>query len=165
MSDAIVTLRRIVIMLGIATVGLSLLANAATIRRETQVAVPPDLAWAAVRDVGRVDQRLARGFIAATTFEGNTRTVTFANGRVVREVITGIDDAARRLAYSAVGGRAAHHAASLQVLPDGSGSRLVWITDVLPDSLDVPIGTLMDEGIAAMKRTLEADARPTAQTR
>ena len=165
MYDVIAVLRRMAIAIGIAALGLSSPGTAATIRREMQVAVPPDFAWAAVKDVGRVDQRLARGFITATTHDGNTRTVTFANGRVVSEVITGIDDKARRLAYSAVGGRAAHHAASLQVLPDGSSSRLVWITDVLPDALEGPIGALMDEGLAAMQRTLEADVRSTPPTR
>ena len=154
------------IAIGIAALGLSSPGIAATIRREMQVAaVPPDFAWAAVKDVGRVDKRLATGFVTATTLDGDTRTVTFANGRVVREVTTGIDDAARRLAYSAVNGRATHDAASMQVLPDGAGSRLIWIADALPDTVAMPIGALMDEGNAAMKRTLETAARTATPPR
>ena len=140
-------------------------AHAVTIRRETLVNAPAAFVWAAVKDVGEVDKRLARGFVVETTLDGETRSLTFANGRVVQEVIMGVDDTARRLAYSAVNGRAAHHAASLQVLSEGSGSRLIWITDVLPDTLEVPIGSLMEDGIAAMKSTLEKDARAAAGKR
>jgi hypothetical protein len=43
--------------------------------------------WASVRDVGALSTRLAPGFVVDTRLEGDVRTVTFANGAVVRERI------------------------------------------------------------------------------
>ena len=86
----------------------------------------------------------------------SARTVTFANGLVLRELIVDVDDEARRLVYAAVGGRATHHNASMQVFADGEGrSRVVWITDVLPNDVVGPIGALVEQGARAMKLTLE----------
>jgi hypothetical protein len=39
---------------------------------------------------------------------------------------------------------------------DGSGgSRLVWITDVLPDRLAAPIDRMMEQGAVAIARALD----------
>lgn len=131
----------------------------ASIHKEIAIAAAPDMVWAAVRDVGAVHQRLVPGFVTDTRMEEGARVVTFANGMVVRELIVDIDDAARRLAYASVGGRAAHHNASMQVFADaGGGSRLVWITDVLPDALAEPIRANVEHGSAIIKQTLERDA-------
>ena len=131
----------------------------ASIHKEIAIAAPPDAVWAAVRDVGAVHQRLVPGFVTDTQMEEGARVVTFANGMVVRELIVDVDDAARRLAYASVGGRAAHHHASMQVFADaGGGSRLVWITDLLPDALAEPIRANVEHGSAIIKQTLERDA-------
>ena len=53
--------------------------------------------------------------------EGDVRVITFGNGMVVREKLVGIDDAARRVAYTVVGGGAAHHNASAQVMVGADG--------------------------------------------
>ncbi|WP_374105480.1 SRPBCC family protein [Streptomyces sp. ISL-36] len=47
----------------------------------------PDQVWAAVRDFGEIHHRLAPGFVTDTRVDGGVRTVTFANGSVVRELI------------------------------------------------------------------------------
>ncbi|MBI3770392.1 MAG: hypothetical protein HY271_18130 [Deltaproteobacteria bacterium] len=71
-------------------------------------------------------------------------------------MIVDIDDAARRVVWAAVGGRATHHNGSMQVFADGeSRSRLVWITDLLPHDLAGPIGEVQDQGMAVIKQTLE----------
>jgi uncharacterized protein YndB with AHSA1/START domain len=131
----------------------------ASIRKEILIHAPPDTVWAAVRDVGAVHKRLAPGFVADTRLEGDSRIVTFANGFVVRERIVDIDDASRRLAYAAVNGRATHHHATLQVFADGErGTRLVWVTDLLPNEVAETIRALVEEGAGVMKRTLEGAA-------
>jgi carbon monoxide dehydrogenase subunit G len=128
----------------------------ASIHKEMFVDAPADRIWDALRDVGAIHTRLARGFVTDTRLEGDTREVTFANGAVVRERIVDLNDRARRIAYAAVGGRFAHHSASIQVFPDGDGrSRVVWIADLLPNELADLIGGMMEQGCAAMKRTLE----------
>jgi carbon monoxide dehydrogenase subunit G len=128
----------------------------ASIHKEIYLNAAADDVWSAVRDLGRVHQRLAVGFVTETHLEGDARIVTFANGFTVRELIVDIDDRARRFAYAAVGGRSTHHNASMQVFdaPDG-GSRLVWIADFLPHDAAAAIGGMMAQGADAMKRTLE----------
>ena len=96
-------------------------------------------------------------FVVDTRLDGDSRLVTFAEGTVVRERIVDIDDSARRIAYSVVEWRATHHNASIQVFADGNGrTRLVWITDLLPNELAEFVGAMMEQGCAAMKRTLES---------
>ena len=131
----------------------------ASIRREIMIDVGADEVWDAVRDVGALHTRLVRGFVTDCRIDGDARIVTFANGLVARERIVAMDDAQRRLAWSATGARLAHHNASAQVFAEGERrSRLVWIADLLPDELAPTIAAMIEQGTAAMKRTLEADA-------
>ncbi len=132
----------------------------ASIRKGVSIDAPAEQVWDAVRDIGAVHVRLARQFVLDTRLDGDSRLVTFANGTVVRERIIDIDDRAWRLAYSVVEWRASHHNASIQVVPDGpTRSRVVWIADLLPNDLAGLVGGLMEQGSAAMKRTLEEAAR------
>jgi hypothetical protein len=129
----------------------------ASIIKEVQVGASAEATWDAVRDVGALHQRLVRGFVTDTVFDGEVRVVTFANGMVVRERIVDIDDAARRLAYSNELEGATFHGASVQIFDAGDSAgecRMVWITDVLPDELAVPIASMMDAGLEAVQRTL-----------
>ena len=128
----------------------------ASIRREMQVAAGAAQIWDAVRDVGEIHRRLVPGFVTDCRLEGDARIVTFGNGVVARELIVDLDDEARRLVWSASGGRLSHHNASLQVFAeDVAHSRLVWIADLLPNAMAQPIAAMIDEGMRAMKRTLE----------
>jgi Polyketide cyclase / dehydrase and lipid transport len=131
----------------------------ASIIRETYVDAPAGDVWEAVRDFGAVDKRLVPGFVIESRPDGDTtRVVTFFNGRTAREVLVGVDDDARRLAYSVIEGPlgATHHNSSAQIFATSEhGSRFVWITDVLPDQLGAYVGELMDRGIAVIKQTLE----------
>ena len=131
----------------------------ASIRREVSVAAGPAVVWAAIRDVGAVHERLAPGFVVDTKLEEGARIVTFGNGVVARELIVDVDDEARRLAWSVVGGRMTHHNASLQVVAEGEGrSRVVWIADLLPNELAGYIAGMIEQGMAVMKKTLELHA-------
>src|SRR5258705_7735484 len=128
----------------------------ASIRREIQVEAPAEGIWEAIRDVGAVHTRLAPGFVVVTLLEDGARIVTFSNGVIARELIVDIDEEARRLVWSVVGGRMTHHNASLQVFADGDGrSRVVWIADLLPHELAGAIGGMIEQGMGVMKHTLE----------
>ncbi|HUB49919.1 MAG TPA: SRPBCC family protein [Acetobacteraceae bacterium] len=131
----------------------------ASIYREIDISLAPESVWDAIRDVGAVHTRLAPGFVADVRMEGDVRIVTFVTGRVVPERIVGIDDANRRMAYAAVGvPERKHHNASFQVFANGEdASRLVWITDVLPDTLADTFAANMETGLAVVKRTLEQE--------
>ncbi|QJW83981.1 SRPBCC family protein [Ramlibacter terrae] len=133
----------------------------ASIRKEFSVALPPAAAWAALRDFGAVHRVLAVGFVSDCVLEeeGAVRQLTFANGVTARERLVDIDDARRRIVYTSQGGRATHHNASAEVLAEGTGSRFVWITDVLPDALAPALEGMMEAGARAMQATLERGAR------
>lgn len=126
----------------------------ASIHKEIVVDAAPEAVWDAVRDIGAIHIRLAREFVLDTKLEGDSRLVTFAGG-TVRERIIDVDNGRRRLAYSVVEGQPTHHNASIQVVAEAGGrSRIVWITDLLPNELAGFIGGMMDKGCAAMKATL-----------
>ena len=128
----------------------------ASIRKELRLNVPPEVVWDAVRDVGAVHKRLCPGVLTDAHLENGARIVTFANGMTIRELIVDIDDDARRFVWAAVGDPLRHHNASMQVFEDGSRqSRLVWITDILPDSVTGDIQALVDKGADAIRQTLE----------
>ena len=127
----------------------------ASIRKEFTVSARPEDVWNALRDVGAIHDRLAKGFVTNTRLEGESRVVTFANGTVVRELIVDVDDNARRLVYAVVEWQTTHHNASFQVFPNGEGSRVVWITDLLPNTLADTVSGFMEQGAIAMKRTLD----------
>ena len=134
----------------------------ASIRREMSVAAGPAVVWDAIRDVGAVHTRLAPGFVVDTRLEDGARVVTFGSGVVARELIVDVDDDARRLVWAVVGGRMTHHNASLQVFADGEGrSRVVWIADLLPNELAGYIAGMIEQGMAVMKKTLEAASTPS----
>ena len=130
----------------------------ASIHKEVVIDARAEEIWDAVRDVGAIHTRLAPGFVTDTRLEEGARTVTFGNGLVARELIVDLDDEARRLAWAVVGSpRLTHHNASLQVFDDGQGrSRVTWIADLLPDEAEPAIRGMIEQGMAAMKKTLEA---------
>jgi hypothetical protein len=128
----------------------------ASIYQELIVGVPAEFAWEAVKDVGAIHTRLARGFVTNTELQNGERTVTFANGFQVRERIVDVNDELRRLAYSAVGGRTSHHNASIQVFPMSPAQcRILWITDLLPDDVRPAVAQMVEYGVRAIKQTLE----------
>ena len=126
-----------------------------SIHKEISLVAAPDAVWDVVRDVGAVHTRFAPGFVTNTVMEDGVRVVTFANGLVAREVIVDLDERARRLAYSVRSERISHHNASFQVFPDGAGSRLVWIADVLPAEAAVTVGAMMADGIQVAKKAID----------
>jgi hypothetical protein len=129
----------------------------ATIRKEILIDTTPEAAWDALRDVGALHTRLVAGFVTDTKLEGNARIVTFSTGNVAREEIISVDPAQKRVAWAIVGQHFHHFNGAVQIFEnDKGGIRVVWITDLLPDSMAASIDTAMTNGIAAMKKTLES---------
>jgi len=128
----------------------------ASVHREIVVARPAAAVWDALADVGALPTRLVRGFVTDCRLEPGARVVTFANGMVARELIVDVDPERRRIAWAAVGGRLSHHNASAQAFAEGDAAcRIVWIADFLPDAHAPQIAAMIDQGLAAMKTTLE----------
>ena len=128
----------------------------ASIRRQLVTSARPELVWDAVRDIGALHTRLVPGFVLDTRLEPGARTVTFANGMVIKEPIVTIDDENRRLVWSAEAEALAHYNAAVQVFAEGAGSRVVWIADFLPPEATNVVGPMMEQGMAAMQRALDS---------
>jgi len=128
----------------------------ASIHREIEIPASADVVWDVFRDVGAVHTRLAREYVVDTKLEGDSRLVTFANGFIARERIVDVDDRRRRLAYAvAESPQLTHHNASFEVVSEGNGKcRIIWVTDLLPDSMADQITAMVDGGCEAIKRTL-----------
>jgi hypothetical protein len=128
----------------------------ASIHSEKRVEVPADLAWKALRDVAN-PHRLFAGVLTDARIDGDTRTVTFANGMVAQERIVDVDEKRRRVAYTVMGDMFEHHSASMQIVAEGSDAcRFVWITDLLPDEATQTVAPLVEQGAAALVRNLES---------
>jgi hypothetical protein len=128
----------------------------ASIHREIWIDTSPNAAWDALRDLGAIHTRLARGFVTDVKLEGGARTVTFANGMTARELIVGVDEERRRVAWSVVGGPMTHHNASAQIFAERGGTRFVWIADLLPDTVAPTVTAMIEQGLAAIGKTLGA---------
>jgi hypothetical protein len=128
----------------------------ATIIKEIEVNRSKEAVWDAIRDVGNIHKRLVVGFVEDCKLEGDWRTVSFANGMVVRELIVTIDDEICRHSWSVRTEMLKHHNASVQVFSAGPEKcRVVWIVDLMPNSFAAPIEQMIEQGLDAMKQTLE----------
>jgi len=130
----------------------------ASIRREEIVRVSAEEAWAALRNVG-MPHRLFADVLVDSRIDGDVRTVTFANGMIVRERIVDIDEENRRVAYAVIGDMFEHHSASMEIIPDGVGRcRFIWISDFLPNERMEMVAPLVELGSRALVHNLEADS-------
>ena len=128
----------------------------ATIHKEILIERSKEFVWDAIRDVGSIHKRLVPGFVVDCRLEGDWRTVTFANGMVVRELIVTVDDETSRHSWSARGGSLTHHNASIQVSSAGADMcRVIWIADLMPNEAAETIGEMIQQALNTMKQTLE----------
>ena len=128
----------------------------ASIRKQIHTRASAAAVWDALRDVGALHTRLVPGFVVDTRLEEGARIVTFGNGMVIREPIVDVDDQARRVVWTAEGELFTHYNASAQVFEgEGEGSTVVWIADLLPHEAAPAVEGMMEQGMAAMKATLD----------
>jgi hypothetical protein len=129
-----------------------------TIIKQIELTASADAVWAIVREVGAADKAFP-GVLTACRLCGDVRTVTFANGQVVRERIVAIDETRRRVAYAVIEGRFSHHSASMQVEPTSDEScRMTWVSDFLPDDAAAAVAPLVELGAAALQRAVRVGA-------
>jgi hypothetical protein len=127
----------------------------ASVRKEIVTSAKPQAVWDAIRDIGALHTRLVPGFVVDTRLEPGARIVTFANGMVIKEPIVTVDDEARRLVWAAESKAFTHYNASVQAFSEGTGTRIVWIADFLPDETAPTVAAMMDQALATMKTTLD----------
>lgn len=122
------------------------------------IARTPEVVWDAIRDIGAVHRRLVPDQVMDTTMDGDIRILTFSNGGIARELIVAVDEEARRMAYSVIDGPMPliHHHASFQVFSAGEkNSRLVCITDFLPNEFAEEVRLRVERLVRTMKQTME----------
>ena len=135
----------------------------ATVCVEATVNAPAQRVWEAVADVGAVHRRLLPGRVADARMEGDVRILTMPDGAQVRELILAVDHAIRRMAYTVTEGQRlplTYHHAAFQVYEEGDGSRLVWLTDVLPHAMATVVKDRVARGIQEMKEVAPRRRRP-----
>lgn len=127
----------------------------ATIHREFEISATPDKAWAALRDVGRINEFIT--FLGEVTVEGDRRTCALGDQGKLDELILSVDDERRRLAYAILESpfNFEYHSASMQIAANGgSGSRFIWTTDVKPDDVVPALSEAIDRAVESLKTTL-----------
>ncbi|GAA3679963.1 polyketide cyclase/dehydrase/lipid transport protein [Lentzea atacamensis] len=130
----------------------------AYISKEIVIESSAEDVWDVIGDFAKGPSRMAPGLVVDTTAEADERTVTFADGTVVREKRVSVDDDVRRIAYSVVDGTVApeHDNAAMQIVADGElRCRMVWTRDVLPDELAETMGRAMAHCLDVIKKTLD----------
>lgn len=130
----------------------------ATIIKQIELGANVAKVWATIRDVGAADLAFP-GVLTACRLDGDVRTVTFANGMIVREQIVTVDEAHRRVAYAVIEGGFSHHSASMQVESvDDKTCRMIWVSDFLPDDAAAVVAPLVEQGAAALQRAMRPGA-------
>lgn len=127
----------------------------ATIRHHAHIARSPDEVWKVVADPGGIVAWFPG--IGSVRVEGNVRRCSLGPGaELVEEVVT-VDDDLRRFQYRIVGGplQVAFHLATVDVLPDGDGSLVIYSTDVSPDEAKDLINPAIAAGVQGLKAHLE----------
>lgn len=130
----------------------------AYISQEIVIESSADDVWKVVGGFATGPSRMAPGLVVDTEANGDSRTVTFADGTVVEEKRVSVDDDVRRIAYSVVSGTVApqHDNAVMQIVAeDERRCRMVWTRDVLPDELAEPMGKVMAHCLDVVKKTLD----------
>lgn len=109
---------------------------------EVHTEMTPDQLWSKVRDVGAIDELLPNSLTESSLHDGGVRVCGLPGGGELRERIIAVDDEHRRVAYTITDGPAplTHHHASMQVMAEGDGAKLVWATDFQPDEAAGPFG-------------------------
>ncbi len=126
----------------------------ASIYKEARLSAPIEKVWGIVADVGRVNRLTS--LITESRLEGDRRYCRFGDSNDVEELIVSVDEANKRVVYSVQRSSLnfTHHNASMQVVPDGRGTRFLWITDLTPDEAAAQVEPVIDMVLASIKETL-----------
>lgn len=124
----------------------------ASITKTIDLGTGSDKVWEVLRDPGRANELIT--FLGEVAVDGNTRVCALPGDDTLEELIVDIDDDARRFTYSIRRSPFGftHHQASMQAIPEGEGTRLVWVTDFLPDE----VRSAVDETLTAAVASIEA---------
>src|SRR5262245_17290726 len=119
----------------------------ATYRFDTRVRQAPDEVWALLTEVSTIPQWFPG--VEEASFDGTHRILQTERGTMRSLVVTN-DEQLRRFQYRFVEGLPApieYHLGTVDVLPDGQGSRIVYSQEILPDTLGPIVEAAVGAGI------------------
>jgi Polyketide cyclase / dehydrase and lipid transport len=127
----------------------------ATLRETIHIDATPDVVWAGVRD----PLALLDWFdgIDGGEMVGTARKLKMGDISVTEEIVT-VDDDLRRFQYSITEMPipVEHHLSTIDVLPDGDGTLIVYGVDVRPDMLKDILGPTISGATKGMKKHFES---------
>jgi hypothetical protein len=126
----------------------------ASIYRDVAIDQDAGSAWTALRQFENAAELFA-GVLVDCRCTGDVREVIFAGGSKLIEHLVTRDDSRRRLVYTVRNEVYTHHNASMQILPDSTACRFVWVSDFLPKECAGTMEPLIDAGCRALKAYLE----------
>lgn len=126
----------------------------ATIYRQFPVKASAARTWELLRDPAGILDFLP--LLESVKVEGDRRVCTTVDGAELEELILGIDDEHRRIAYTIQENPFGieQHNASMQVVEDDDGVEILWITDVKPDPLAETLASVIDDQVKALSDDL-----------
>lgn len=94
--------------------------------------------------------------IDESSCDGTTRRCSVGGAELVEEIVT-VDDNLRRFQYRIIGGAmpVEFHLGTVDVLPDGEGSLVVYSTEIRPDDAKAVVDPAIAAGVQGLKAYLE----------
>ena len=130
-----------------------------SVRRELEIAVPADAAWAVVTRADRL--HLWFPGIVACEVDGDQRTIHLGTGIALGETILTNDPTQRRFQYTISGGFFQEHLGTIDVIALGQDRCLViYQSDVRPAAMSLILGGATHGALRELRRQLEAGAGP-----
>jgi len=127
----------------------------ATIRHHAHIDRSPDEVWRVVADAGAISNWFPG--IDSSSADGTTRRCSMGGAELVEEIVT-VDDTLRRFQYRITEGPMPldFHLGTVDVLPDGDGSLVIYSTEVSPDEAKAIVDGVIAGGVEGLKAALEA---------
>lgn len=126
----------------------------ATIRHHTHIGRSPDDVWKVVSDAGAISNWFPG--IDTSSAEGAVRRCAMGDVQLTEDIVT-VDDELRRFQYRITEGPMPleFHLGTIDVLPDGDGSLVIYSTEVLPDDAKALFDPVLAGGVEGLRSYLE----------
>jgi hypothetical protein len=115
-------------------------------------------AWTVLEEYTRGDDEIF-SVIESVKMDGDTRVISTKDGQTLYEQVVSADPENRRVSYTIPGfGGAEHHHASIQIIENSGATEVVWITDVVPESVLEGVRPVYDQAFTELVEALDRAA-------